>query len=179
MGLKRITLHWTAGSRQHKHSDRYHFSVDHLGGVWKGDKPPESNLSANVARGSYMAHCGGGNSDNIGIALMGMAGFRSRDNAGPFPLTTAQVEAGCKLIAQLSIRYNIPVTSDTIFTHYEFGLKHPSSSSAGKIDIVFLPPFPDVPRERVGDFLRQKVRWYRAKELEKTNGTKKTYREDA
>ena len=45
-------------------------------------------------------------------------------------------------------------------THYEFGLKNQSTSSRGKIDIIFLPPYPDVKTSEIGDFIRNKVKWY-------------------
>ena len=57
-------------------------------------------------------------------------------------------------------KYNIPITPQTVMTHYEFGLKNPKTSSAGKIDIIFLPPYPDVITSKIGDFIRNKVRWY-------------------
>ena len=68
-----------------------------------------------------------------------------------------------KFVAQLALKYNIPITSQAVMTHYEFGLKHPKTTSAGKIDIVYLPPYPTVAKSQVGDFIRNKVHWYKLK----------------
>ena len=42
----------------------------------------------------------------------------------------------------------------------EFGLKNPKTTSAGKIDIIYLPPYPWVAKEDVGSFIRTKIKWY-------------------
>ena len=71
-----------------------------------------------------------------------------------------QFESTMKLCAELANKYKINVTPQTVFTHYEFGLKNPKTSSAGKIDIVFLPPYSWVTQYEVGSFVRAKVKWY-------------------
>ena len=48
-------------------------------------------------------------------------------------------------------------------THYEFGLKNPKTTSAGKIDIIYLPPYPWVSKDEVGSFIRSKIKWYKLK----------------
>ena len=48
-------------------------------------------------------------------------------------------------------------------THYEFGRKNPKTSSAGKIDIVYLPAYPNILQEELGDFIRNKIKWYFSK----------------
>ena len=68
-----------------------------------------------------------------------------------------------KLCAELSLKYNIPVSAETIMTHYEFGIKHPSTISAGKIDIIYIPPYPWVEKNDAGSFIRSKIKWYRLK----------------
>ena len=45
-------------------------------------------------------------------------------------------------------------------THYEFGLAHPNSTSKGKIDITFLPPFSWLEKDEIGKFIRSKIKWY-------------------
>ena len=45
-------------------------------------------------------------------------------------------------------------------THYEFGLKNPKTTSKGKIDIIYLPPYPTIKKENIGDFIRNKIKWY-------------------
>ena len=89
-----------------------------------------------------------------------MYGFKSSTSVGKYPLTAKQCEATFKLVAELCKKYNIKITPDTVMTHYEFGKKHPKTSSAGKIDIVYLPPYPKVQKDEVGDFIRNKIRWY-------------------
>ena len=161
--MKRIILHWTAGSHFPTFFERqfYHFLVDVNGKIHQGLYPPEANLD--VKTGRYAAHCGGGNTGSIGVSLCGMGGFESRDKMGKYPLSRAQCEAAFELCARLCEKYRIPVSRDCVLTHYEFGLKNPKSSSAGKIDINFLPPFAHVEAKNVGDFIRSKVNWYRLK----------------
>jgi hypothetical protein len=62
--------------------------------------------------------------------------------------------------AELCKDYGINVTPDTVFTHYEFGLKNPKTSSAGKIDINYLPHQPALNADEVGKYIRSKVSWY-------------------
>lgn len=80
-----------------------------------------------------------------------------------YPLTKIQCERCFKLIAELAKEYKIQITPDTVMTHYEFGLKHPNTSSAGKIDITWLPPYSWVTKSDVGSFIRSKIRWYLSK----------------
>lgn len=158
--MKRIILHWTAGTYQPNNIDfeHYHYLVDDKGNVHNGKHKVEDNENCND--GNYAAHTGGGNTGSIGISLCGMAGFSSRQNIGKYPLTKVQCERCFKLIAQLSKKYNISINPQTVMTHYEFGLKHRNTSSCGKIDIIYLPPYPDVDQAKVGDFIRSKARWY-------------------
>lgn len=65
-----------------------------------------------------------------------------------------------QLCAKVAKEYNIPITRTTVLTHYEFGKSHPKTSSSGKIDIVFLPPYSWVEQNDIGDFIRTKIRWY-------------------
>lgn len=48
-------------------------------------------------------------------------------------------------------------------THYEFGIKNPKTTSAGKIDIIFIPPYSWVAGDEVGSFIRSKIKWYKLK----------------
>ena len=57
-------------------------------------------------------------------------------------------------------KYNIKITPQTVLTHYEFGQAHPKTSSYGKIDIVYLHPFPEIDKKNMGDFIRNKIEWY-------------------
>ena len=159
--MKRIILHWTAGASFPTMFDKqfYHYLVDVKGSIHAGLYPPESNLD--VKSGRYAAHTGGGNTASIGVALCGMAKYVDKSDVGPFPISKIQAESAFKLCADLCKKYAIPITRSTVLTHFEFGQAHPKTSSAGKIDINFLPPYPDVAPEKVGTFIRSKVYWYR------------------
>lgn len=164
--MKRIIVHWTAGVYKPNATDleHYHYLIDDGGNVYEGNFKPEDNENCNDGR--YAAHTGGGNTGSIGISLCGMSGFVNRADCGAYPLTKVQCERAFKLIAELSKKYNIQITPQTVMTHYEFGLKHPNTTSRGKIDIVYLPPYPEVEQAKIGDFIRNKTRWYKVKREE-------------
>lgn len=134
----------------------YHFLIDKDGNIAKGMYTPEDNI--NCYDGKYATHTGGGNTGSIGVAYCGMLGFKNAKNPGKFPLTAKQVEAGFKFCAELCKKYNIPINN--VMTHYEFGKLHPKTSSAGKIDIIYLPSYPKVSATQMGTFIRQKIHWY-------------------
>lgn len=163
--MKRIIIHWTAGTNYASDYDKnfYHFLVDKDGKVILGRHKPEDNENCND--GNYAAHCGGGNTGSIGIALCGMYGYRSAANVGKYPVTKVQCESMFRFVAGLCKKFNLNITPDTVMTHYEFGQKHPNTSSFGKIDIIYLPPYPEQPKECIGNFIRSKVRWYYSKIL--------------
>lgn len=154
--LNRITIHWTAGTYVPNETDKqaYHFLIDGEGKVHKGKYKPEDNI--NCQDGVYARHCGGGNTGNIGIALCGMY---SQD----YPIKRIQLEAACKLTAQLCDKYGIRITNKNIVTHAEFGKQHPHTTSAGKIDIINLPCVAVYGVDNVGNWIRNKVQWYRSK----------------
>ena len=158
--MKRIVIHWTAGTNQPCSTDyeHYHFLINKDGIVVNGKYAPEDNR--NCMDGKYAAHTGGGNTDSIGVAMCGMYGFVNRDKVGNYPLTKEQCERCFKLVAELCRKYCIRITPQTVMTHYEFGQAHPKSSSYGKIDIVYLPPYSWIQKENIGEFIRGKIRWY-------------------
>lgn len=158
--MNRIIIHWTAGGQVPTSYEKgfYHFLVDCLGKVHLGKFKPEANLLCR--KGMYAAHTGGGNTGSIGIALCGMANFKNKNDIGDFPITKVQFESAMKLCADLAKKYNIQVKPENVMTHFEFGQKHPETSSYGKIDIVFLPSYPWVSADDVGSFIRSKIRWY-------------------
>lgn len=161
--MKRIILHWTAGGYYPTAAEGefYHFLVDAEGKVHKGRFKPEDNIVCKPK--SYAAHTGGGNAGSIGVALCGMEGYKDRRICGKYPITLSQFEGAMKLAAFLAVKYGLTVDRTTIMTHYEFGLKHPSTSSYGKPDITFIPPYPWVGKNEAGDFIRSKIRWYKTK----------------
>lgn len=158
--MKRIIIHWTAGSSVPNciEKEHYHFLVDSIGRIHEGKFKPEDNLNCND--GKYAAHTGGGNTNSIGVSLCGMYGFKTSKNIGNFPLTKIQIETAMQLCAKLTKKYNITINQNTVMTHYEFGLKNPKTTSHGKIDIIFLPPYSWIKKEDIGNFLRTKVKWY-------------------
>lgn len=158
--MKKVVIHWTAGANQPNNTDyeHYHFLVNKDGIVIAGKYTPEDNENCND--GKYAQHCGGGNTGAIGVSMCGMYGFKDKNNVGEYPLTKKQCEATFKLVAELCKKYNIAITNKTVLTHYEFGQSHPNTSSYGKIDIVYMPPYPEIEKNKVGDFIRNKVRWY-------------------
>lgn len=159
--MKRIILHWTAGSYQANVTDKehYHYLVTGDGSLITGKYEPEDNLNCND--GKYAAHTGGGNTGSIGIAMCGMANYSPVKGltSTKYPLKKVQCERFFKLIAELCKKYNLPINKDTVMTHYEFGQSHPNTTSYGKIDINFLPDYL-VNSNNVGDFIRDKARWY-------------------
>ena len=158
--MKNIVIHWTAGRHYPSEFEKqhYHFLVDKDGKVHAGLFKPEDNVICKP--GKYAAHTGGGNTKSIGIAICAMAGFKNSLNPGNYPITKKQFESTMEFCASLAKKYNINVSSQNIYTHYEFGLKNPKTSSAGKIDIVYLPPYPWIDKSEVGSFIRSKIKWY-------------------
>ena len=138
--------------------EHYHYLIDEEGKVYEGNFKPEDNENCNDGR--YAAHTGGGNTGSIGVSLCGMFGYVNRTDCGKYPLTKVQCERAFKLIAELSKKYKISINPQNVMTHYEFGIKHPNTSSAGKIDIIYLPPYPEIEKDKIGDFIRAKVRYY-------------------
>ena len=163
--MKRIIIHWTGGGYYPNLVDleHYHFVIDELGKKYNGKFPVSANeVCKNDKHGNvlYAAHTGGGNTGSIGVAMCGMKDFAGRHKIGAYPLKKVQCEACFKLCADLCKQYNIIISPQTVMTHYEFGLKHRDTSSCGKIDIIYLPPYPEVEQNKIGDFIRNKVLWY-------------------
>jgi hypothetical protein len=163
-GLNKITIHWDAGHLKptlealQDEGMFYHFLVDGVGKIHNGKFKPEDNIS--TGDGKYAAHCGGGNTGNIGVAFCGMYNFTSIKSLGKELLTQVQCEAGFKKIAQLCKQYKIDPTPENVFTHYEFGQAHRDTTSYGKIDITYLPTHPQLKANEIGNFIREKVLWY-------------------
>ena len=156
--MNKIIIHWTGGAWFPNATDKehYHFLIDKNGKVINGKFKVEDNENCND--GKYAVHCGGGNTGAIGVSMCGMYGFKSSKAVGPYPLTKTQCEACFKLVAQLCKKHLINLNN--VLTHYEFGQAHPKTSSNGKIDITFLPPYPEIKQNQIGSFIRNKVKWY-------------------
>lgn len=158
--LNKIIIHWSAGVYYPSRTDleHYHFLIDKDGKIHNGIHKPEDN--EDCYDGNYAAHTGGGNTGAIGVSYCGMYNFYNHYSVGKYPLTKVQLESGFKFCAELAKKYNIAITPQTIMTHYEFGLKHPNTTSRGKIDIIYLPPYQWICKDDVGSFIRSKIRWY-------------------
>lgn len=156
--MKRIIIHWSAGSHKVSNLDRkhYHRIIDGEGNVHEGVFPIEANEKP--VKGQYAAHTLNCNTGSIGVALAAMAGAVERPfNPGRQPITEKQLEALAALCASLAKQYDIPVTRQTILTHAEvqptLGIKQ-----RGKWDITWLPHM-DQPADpvKVGDMLRESI----------------------
>ena len=158
--MKRIIIHWTGGVWSPNEQEKicYHYLIDSKGKTHEGFCKPEDN--ENCYDGKYAAHTGGGNSQSIGVALCGMFNYYNRLYIGMYPLTKIQCEAAFKFIAELCKKYDIKITPETVLTHYEFGKNNPNTSSYGKPDITYLPPYSYLKPEEIGNFIRNKVKWY-------------------
>ena len=155
--MKRIIIHWTGGIEKPNEHEKncYHFLIDQKGNIHNGYHIPEDN--ENCYDGNYAHHTGGGNTGSIGVSLCGMYHFHNKNEVGKYPLTKIQCEVAFDFIAKLCKKYNIKITPETVMTHYEFGIKHPKTSSYGKPDIIYLPPYPTINKEEIGNFIRQQI----------------------
>lgn len=161
--MKRIIIHWTAGGYfpTDFEKEHYHFLVDKNGVVCEGMFKPEDNEICKIKR--YAAHTGGGNTHSIGVAICAMAGFKNKKEIGKYPILKKQFERTMEFCASLSVKYHIDINPQNIMTHYEFGVKNPKTTSAGKVDIIYLPPYPWVEKDEIGSFIRSKIKWYKQK----------------
>jgi N-acetyl-anhydromuramyl-L-alanine amidase AmpD len=159
--MKRIILHWTAGTNTASALDKrhYHYIIQGDGSIVEGIFGPEDNISTATP---YAAHTRGMNTGSIGVALAAMHGATERPfNAGKYPITAKQVDALVGLISRLCDQYGIAVTPQTVLTHAEvegtLGAKQ-----RGKWDVTWLPGMDQAGHpSAVGDLLRQKVRTYK------------------
>lgn len=158
--MKRIILHWTAGRYYPTSFEKqfYHYLIDKEGKIYEGLYKPEDNIDC--TDGKYAAHTGGGNTGSIGVAMCAMSGYKSPSNCGSFLITPIQFESCMEFCARLCQKYNLEVNENTVMTHYEFGKNNPKTTSAGKIDITYLPSYSWVGKNDIGSFIRTKVRWY-------------------
>ena len=92
-----------------------------------------------------------------------MGDFKNKNTPCKYPITAVQFEACMNFCAKLCKKYNLTINSNTVLTHYEFGKANPQTTSAGKIDIIYLPPYPHIAKEDVGNFIRTKIKWYKNK----------------
>jgi len=138
--VKRIILHWTAGTNTPNSTDlkAYHFVIAGNGQVMPGLFPVSANVPP-LRSGRYAAHTLNCNSDSIGVSLAAMAGaVESPFNPGKYLITEAQLSALAQTVVDLSRQYGIPITRTTVLTHAEV---QPTLGIAqkNKWDIRWLP----------------------------------------
>lgn len=161
--MKRIIIHWTAGTGKASQLDKkhYHFLIEDDGAVVRGDHDPLANhfISRPSDSSTYAAHTAKLNTGSIGIALCGMRGAKQKPfNHGPSPLTQPQIDTLVTFTAELCHDYGIPVTRETVLTHAEVQptLKVPQS---GKWDITWLPGMhASGDPVHVGDKIRSRIK---------------------
>lgn len=158
MAMKRIVMHWTAGTGVASASDldHYHAVTQANCKTVYGKYKPEHNES--TKDGHYAAHTRALNTGAIGLAMCGMTGAQERPfNPGNHPLNGEQVKAFAGMVAEFAETYGIPVTRKTILWHSEV---EPTLGvwQRGKWDAAWLPGMvgPGDPVE-VGDSMRYMI----------------------
>ena len=158
--VKRVILHWTAGHADANSDDlqHYHLVVPRSGRVVWGYHSIADNDRTDD--GKYAAHVRGLNTGSIGVALAGMAGSTEHPfQPGSSPITHAQYEIGCRVIAELCDRYGLAVTPRTVLNHAEveqiYGVEQ-----RWKWDVMVLPWNKSLTYEQVGEHFRNRVGYY-------------------
>lgn len=161
--LRAIWLHWTAGDYGTVYP-AYHFCVS---GAQDAIVHHTHDLRENMRdvrlapELPYAAHTRGRNSWAAGLAIAGMRDATPTD-FGRFPLTSAQLDALCRVAATLAVRYGIAPSA--IRTHAEAALEDGyfgAGSEDVRWDIARLTPSPQPlrPEEAVetGDWFRERI----------------------
>lgn len=156
--MKRIIMHWTAGTYEVNSVDvqHYHYIIGGDGYVVLGLFKPEDN-TGKLVTGKYAAHTANCNTDSIGISVACMQGAKESGDYGKYPLTEKQVDQLVYNVAELCLQYNIPCTPRTVLSHAEvqptLGI-----TQKGKWDIAVLPFKPEIRGAiPVGNYLRTRV----------------------
>ena len=158
---RRIILHWSGGGPNPSAEDlrAYHYCVSQSGEVFMG-VPVERNMRqipVTDPRSAYAAHTARLNSYSVGVALCGMRDAKPDGTLGPYPITRDQTYAAMAFVAELCDAWSLPVSSSTVFTHWEAEHLH-GVKQAGKFDITVIPWLPRMERTTVGGYLRMIVR---------------------
>lgn len=155
----KMTLHHTVGRYEQFFND-YHYMIAYnpttkKAYVKKGIYKPEDN--DNTSDGKYAPHCKLCNTGNIGVAICANYQYDSKTMTSPtYPIRAEQIELAFELMAELCIKYNIKI--DEVQTHYERDRK--LAKPDGKVDIIYIPSYPNVKPNEVGNHIRGKVKWY-------------------
>lgn len=166
--MERIIIHWTAGQNSPNADDLQHYHFLYGKGLkFNGIFKPEDNINCNDNK--YAAHTGGLNTNSIGVALCGMLGFDSKTKETKYPIQNIDIENMCQDVAKLCKKYKISINNKHIMTHFEIGQKvingeikrtQLTAANIGKIDIIYLHCHPKIGTFQIGDFLRNKIKWY-------------------
>lgn len=157
--LRGIVTHWSAGHSHHASDldrEHYHICIEGDGRLVRGEKSILANLK--TSDGHYAAHCRGFNTKTIGVSVMCMGGaIESPRYFGTHPMTREQWDAMLLVCADLSERYQIPVTPTTILGHGEVE-RTLGIDQNGKWDPLCLPWAPKLSRREVADLMREGIR---------------------
>ena len=172
--MRRVILHWTAGTYNASANDKkhYHFLIEGDGTLIRG-RPVKWNEAP--ISGSYAAHTRAANSGAIGVSVCSMAGAHDTPglNAGNFPMKKSQWEIMAQITAELCQHYNIPIKRSTVLAHGEvqdiLGI-----TQSGKWDPLRLPWKPNLSKPSVGNLFRDRVRHYFAGGISADNYVKYT-----
>lgn len=156
--MKRIIMHWTAGTHKANATDKshYHILIEGDGKLVRGDA--SIALNSGKTKPGYAAHTLNCNTDSIGVSLCCMGGsVESPFNPGKWPLTRLQFDQLIDVVRELSDFYKIPVTRQTILSHAEvqetLGIKQ-----RNKWDYTRLAWNPSlVGSIKIGDYIRSLV----------------------
>lgn len=158
--MKRIVWHWTGGAYgvNNVEADAYHFIINRDGSFTAGLDKPEDNIPP-LRPGAYAAHTLNLNSYSIGIAIDAMAGAREQPlHVGTSPITPEQIDGLVGLTARLCMKYEIPVTRETVLSHAEVE-KTLRVKQRQKWDIMWVPGMKATGNPvEIGDMLRARVR---------------------
>lgn len=158
--MKRLIVHWTAGSYNANGLDKasYHVLVEGDAKLVRGTKTIKDNESS--ADGVYAAHTKNCNTGSVGISACSMGGPDVKErpfNGGQWPLKRNQWEMLIACSEQICRFYGIPITEDTLLTHAEVQTNLGIQQN-GKWDIAILPFNQNFNTAReVGNELRRRI----------------------
>jgi hypothetical protein len=157
--MGKIICHWTAGTHtanQDYDVPHYHILIEGNGGLVRGKYSIKDNVSTND--GYYAAHTKNCNTGSIGVSLCCMAGATENPfNSGAYPMKAVQWDILVHAVADLCIRYNIPVSRETVLSHAEVQ-ETLGIAQSGKWDYTRLSFEPTVQGAKAcGDKLRSEV----------------------
>lgn len=164
----RIICHWSGGTYKANWHDKrsYHGLIEWLDGhihVEAGVPivnnlhrltPDSQTYHENIM--GYAAHTKGFNSWSLGYAVCAMLGADPNDWAD-YPMREEQVDGLITLCAQTAAIWNMEVTEDTFFTHWEAEAIH-GIRQKDKWDITTVPQKPELEDHEVGPWLRDQIR---------------------